>query len=258
MMMPLMIILRSIAVIITARIKNNLHQLLPRIGLQNHLPKRLLLLLQLSRRSRHRHQPLLKKKNAALFSPLHTGRVPKRRQITPAFFSTIVVTEPKNWTTLECTPCTSQANEGDTIDDDDNVPCRWIPADAGQGLLSAHEQDAWPTFVPPSSQSPSARITRNSWKNVSRHKQQRRMKNQVVKMEWDEWYQLLFAYRAEHRHLWIPQSYKAPHDGLNLGQWAHHQRASYHRKRRGGQYYNTIQQDRMKRLDAIGFRWDCK
>jgi Helicase associated domain len=173
---------------------------------------------------------------------------------------TKVVTDPKNWTTIECTSTDDVLDD----DDDDEPAGRWIPADAGKGLLSVEEEDAWPTFVPPPPAPEPPTITTAQWpRNVARASAAdaavvTTTSQQPDCCSWEEWYQLLPAYLAEHDHLWIPRTYKTRH-GRRLGEWAYRQRVSHNRKLRGNdvgdERYYKISRVRIDRLNSIGFRW---
>ncbi len=64
---------------------------------------------------------------------------------------------------------------------------------------------------------------------------------------WDESFQVLLAYKAEHGHVRVPYAYKTP-GGFPLGPWVSSQRVA---KRRG-----KLSLDRQHRLEEVGFVWD--
>jgi len=63
--------------------------------------------------------------------------------------------------------------------------------------------------------------------------------------QWDQGFQYLQAYVEQHGDTLIPNSYMAP-DGYSLGQWARIQREDR----------NVLDQERRKKLDALGFVWE--
>jgi hypothetical protein len=62
---------------------------------------------------------------------------------------------------------------------------------------------------------------------------------------WDEWFELLKAYKEEHGHCRAPRS--AEYRGVKLGRWVDRQRTS-HKK-------GELSENRRTRLDDIGFCW---
>ena len=64
--------------------------------------------------------------------------------------------------------------------------------------------------------------------------------------QWEEMFGLLIAYKDEHGHCDVPLS--TVYRGENLGSWVQHRRAD---KKNG-----ELSEDRIKRLDEIGFVWD--
>ena len=69
----------------------------------------------------------------------------------------------------------------------------------------------------------------------------------VVRTPWDQGFQELQAYEAEHGNMLVPLKHQTT-SGLNLGRWVRSQRSA---KRRG-----TLSQERIDRLDQLGFVWD--
>ena len=62
-------------------------------------------------------------------------------------------------------------------------------------------------------------------------------------------YKLAKAYYEEHRNLNIPSKYRA--EGVWLAKWVNEQKQVYAGKRKG----KTLQEDQVKRLEAIGIEW---
>ena len=65
---------------------------------------------------------------------------------------------------------------------------------------------------------------------------------------WDEGFQLLLAYKAEHGNVRVLYGYKTP-DGFCLGTWVSRQRAA---KKKG-----KLSLERQHRLEEVGFVWDA-
>ena len=63
---------------------------------------------------------------------------------------------------------------------------------------------------------------------------------------WDESFQLLLAYKAEHGNVRVPNAYKTP-DEFPLGKWVSRQRTA---KKKG-----KLSLDRQHRLEEVGFEW---
>ncbi len=66
---------------------------------------------------------------------------------------------------------------------------------------------------------------------------------------WEMRYKLAKAYYEEHRNLNIPSKYRA--EGVWLAKWVNEQKQVYAGKRKG----KTLQEDQVKRLEAIGIEW---
>ncbi|CAE8585111.1 unnamed protein product [Polarella glacialis] len=64
---------------------------------------------------------------------------------------------------------------------------------------------------------------------------------------WEEGFQLLQAYKQEHGHTKVPQSYVAD-DGFKLGRWVQYQRMA-----RKGQAGRKIDAEKIEQLDSLGF-----
>jgi Helicase associated domain len=91
----------------------------------------------------------------------------------------------------------------------------------------------------------------------------------VRDVEWQEHFELLLAYNAEHGHLRIPQSYVTPTTGIRLGHWVSTQRQKLkpfvdddkEGKVKVGKH-NAVnrpteqERKRIESLNAIGFLWD--
>jgi superfamily II DNA or RNA helicase len=67
-----------------------------------------------------------------------------------------------------------------------------------------------------------------------------------VRLEWDFWYDLTLKYKDEYGDCKAPRNYETS-EGYRLGAWQSHQRGSYKK--------GKISQDRIQKLEAIGFRW---
>ncbi|MDO8743822.1 MAG: Helicase associated domain protein, partial [Candidatus Brocadiaceae bacterium] len=70
---------------------------------------------------------------------------------------------------------------------------------------------------------------------------------EVTGKKWDFWYGLTLAYKEQFGDPNAPQSYKTP-EGYPLGRWQCKKRQDYKKGR--------LTQDRVKRLEEIGFTWD--
>lgn len=64
---------------------------------------------------------------------------------------------------------------------------------------------------------------------------------------WDQRYELLREFHAQHGHTNVPQS------NPELGRWACKQRSQYSLRRRGKK--NQLTDDRVEKLEALGFAW---
>jgi hypothetical protein len=62
---------------------------------------------------------------------------------------------------------------------------------------------------------------------------------------WDEWFELLKAYKDEHGHCRVLKS--AEYRGFKLGSWVHHQRCAHKT--------GKLSEEQMARLNGIGFAW---
>ena len=69
---------------------------------------------------------------------------------------------------------------------------------------------------------------------------------------WDEHYQRLLRYKAEHGHCVIPQNY--PKDLIALARWCRRQRHQYKRKKQNKS--SSMSDTRQRLLDQAGFVWD--
>jgi hypothetical protein len=70
-------------------------------------------------------------------------------------------------------------------------------------------------------------------------------------IKWNEMFNRLDEYKAEHGNCLVPQNYKT--DG-RLGRWVHYQRVEFWmlKQKKSGK----ITQSRIDKLDSIGFEWD--
>ena len=69
------------------------------------------------------------------------------------------------------------------------------------------------------------------------------------KLTWDEKFELLKEYKEEFGNCYLP--FKLRYKKVNLGHWANTQRQAY----KGNDKY-TITQERIDKLNSIGFIWD--
>ena len=65
---------------------------------------------------------------------------------------------------------------------------------------------------------------------------------------WNEWFALLKAYKEEYGHCRVPR--RAEYRGFNLGAWVHNQRCIHKN--------GKLSEERVARLDGIGFCWSAK
>ena len=70
---------------------------------------------------------------------------------------------------------------------------------------------------------------------------------EVIARQWDFWFGLLIKYKQQHGDANAQSTYKTP-DGFNLGRWQGHQRTNFKN--------GTLEPDRIKKLEEIGFVWD--
>jgi Helicase associated domain len=87
----------------------------------------------------------------------------------------------------------------------------------------------------------------------------------VRDVEWQEHFELLLAYNAEHGHLRIPQCYVTPTTGIHLGHWVNTQRQKlkpFVDDKQGKVKEDGVDRskarERTARLNAIGFLWDIR
>lgn len=73
---------------------------------------------------------------------------------------------------------------------------------------------------------------------------------ETLTFSWDMMYDLAKEYYRKNGNLEIPKDYKTS-DGYSLGSWLATQR-----KVRKGRQYGSLNEDRIKKLDKIGMRWD--
>ena len=69
---------------------------------------------------------------------------------------------------------------------------------------------------------------------------------EVIARQWDFWFGLMIKYKEQHGTANAPSNYKTP-EGFNLGSWQYAQRKTF----RNG----TLEQDRIEKLEDIGFVW---
>ena len=74
----------------------------------------------------------------------------------------------------------------------------------------------------------------------------------VLSSSWEESFQRLVHYKSEFGHVNVPVSYKTP-DGLSLGCWCNTQRRIYR-----GNLNGILTEERIKKLNSIGFLWNPK
>jgi uncharacterized protein (DUF2384 family) len=72
--------------------------------------------------------------------------------------------------------------------------------------------------------------------------------------DWEKGYAMLNKYYRQFGHCRVPKSYNK--DGYNLGVWVVHQRSSWKRRQTAGE--KQLSDDRVKRLESLGFLWDTK
>ena len=70
---------------------------------------------------------------------------------------------------------------------------------------------------------------------------------EVIARQWDFWFGLTIKYKNQHGNANAPASYKTP-DGFKLGYWQSERRTNF----RTGK----LEQDRIKKLEEIGFVWE--
>jgi predicted metal-dependent RNase len=70
-------------------------------------------------------------------------------------------------------------------------------------------------------------------------------------IKWNDMFNRLVQYKAEHGNCLVPQNYQA--DG-RLGRWVHYQRVEFWMLKQRGS--GKITQSRVDKLDSIGFEWD--
>jgi len=68
----------------------------------------------------------------------------------------------------------------------------------------------------------------------------------------DEWCNQLFRFKEEFGHCNVPQKYA---DNLSLGQWCNKMRSAYKKIQKGMKTKYNLSQDRIERLEDIGFQW---
>jgi hypothetical protein len=74
--------------------------------------------------------------------------------------------------------------------------------------------------------------------------------NETLSAPWETMYGLAKQYYEENGNLEVPRRYKTP-DGYSLGSWIFTQRRVY-----AGEQYGCLDDDRIKKLEAIGMIWD--
>src|SRR4030067_185736 len=70
---------------------------------------------------------------------------------------------------------------------------------------------------------------------------------EVIARQWDFWFGLTLQYKKQHGNANAPNRYKTP-EGFNLGYWQGTQRNNFKN--------GKLEQDRIKKLEKIGFVWD--
>ena len=70
---------------------------------------------------------------------------------------------------------------------------------------------------------------------------------------WNDRYDELDVYKAEHGNCLVPQHYP---DNKALGKWVDKQRTQYRLRREGKQ--TPLTEERIKLLDEVGFVWSVK
>lgn len=73
--------------------------------------------------------------------------------------------------------------------------------------------------------------------------------------KWEQKFELLRAFRAQHGHCRVPQRLVV--DGVKLGNWVRDNR-NFYKNLKKGQGPASITQERIDRLDGIGFEWSVK
>ena len=76
--------------------------------------------------------------------------------------------------------------------------------------------------------------------------------SEKLKLEWEEKFALLRAFRKEHGHCRVPPGYTVA--GFNMGGWVATQRKEYS-KFCHGSYSAIINEKRVMRLEQVGFEW---
>ena len=76
--------------------------------------------------------------------------------------------------------------------------------------------------------------------------------NQILTASWNIMYEKAKRYRLKHGNLNIPRRYKTV-EGYSLGSWIQTQRKVY-----AGLQYGQLDQNRIRRLEAIGMVWDVR
>jgi len=106
---------------------------------------------------------------------------------------------------------------------------------------------------------------RKEYQRLKKGKSSRIMQNHINKLEaagfdWDprktQWnlrYELLRQYKKDKGDCLVPKSFAV--DGVALGKWVNTQRVQYHKFQKDEQS-GKITQDRINKLDAVGFDWD--
>lgn len=69
---------------------------------------------------------------------------------------------------------------------------------------------------------------------------------------WETRFKEFVEYKREFGHCHIPLRYKP---NPELGKWVNHQRGAYRKYKNEGEEHSTLTQDRIDRLNAIGFIW---
>ena len=84
----------------------------------------------------------------------------------------------------------------------------------------------------------------------------RRKKNGIPQMskhdlKWNEMFNRLIQYKAQHHNCLVPQNYEAD---SRLGRWVHYQRVEFWLYQQQGS--GKITQARIDKLESLGFEWD--
>src|SRR3990167_4624927 len=70
---------------------------------------------------------------------------------------------------------------------------------------------------------------------------------EVIARQWDFWFGLMIKYKKQHGDANAPSRYKTP-EGFSLGTWQNNQRQNF--------ISSKLEQDRIKKLEEIGFVWE--